>query len=122
MTPAQALIPVLVVLAGCSPSAYGETEQAGYIRDGIQTAYAPAPRPEWFGALDEVVVEGETVFVGSLFTEADQALAVTMCEDIALVSFGPEGQSIDVTRVRIYSIQNEEMVECEVPDAPEAPA
>ncbi len=113
--PFLAAVLALAPAAACGPPVYSEDDQASLIRDAIQAEYAPVPRPEWFGAFEEIVVENGTAFVQSSFTAEHQELAFPMCVEIAAVAFGPDREPIGVTRVRIYSIQNEEMTVCEVP-------
>ena len=91
-----------------------DLEKADILTESIGLVYGTDPQPDWYPAFEHLTVKLGGARVYTTLTEADAALAETMCRDIASITYDDDAEPIGVTDVYIFGVENVDLADCGV--------
>jgi ABC-type glycerol-3-phosphate transport system substrate-binding protein len=95
-----------------------EPAKAAALVESIEIVYGSDPQPDWYaylGSSPDVAVRDGVAVVATSLDAGDEAIAETMCANIAAVTFDDNAEPIGISDVVILA-GGEAIAECETPD------
>ena len=102
---------------------YTDVEQTALLAESIDIVYCGSEaKPDWCPWFDRVAVDERWAEVHTDLSEAEMAVAESMCSDIASVTSDHDAEPIGVTHVLILGAGGAELTDCEALETRPDPA